>query len=97
MGTESIVKASKSCFFCGSERQLERHHIYMGVANRKLAEEDGTWVWLCAECHRGTHGVHGAYGHDRDQALKQAGEWAWVHHYGKTKEDFIKRYGRNYI
>ena len=93
---ESIVKTSKSCFFCGSERELERHHILMG-ANRKLCEEDGLWVWLCPRCHRGDWGVHGYHGHEYDLALKRAGEWAWIHHYDKTKEDFIARYGKNYV
>lgn len=94
---ESIVKAAKSCFFCGSEKDLERHHIYMGLANRKLSEEDGLWVWLCPKCHRGDWGVHGYHGHEYDLALKRAGEWAWVHHTGGTIEDFRKRYGKNYI
>lgn len=68
-----------------------------GTANRKLADKDGLWVWLCESCHRGTYGVHGKEGHSRDLSLKMAGEYAWMKHYGKTEEDFRQRYGKNYL
>lgn len=91
---QSIVKQSKSCFFCGRETGLERHHCLHGTANRKLAEEDGLWVWLCGECHRSVHGYNGR---DLDVALKRAAEYAWITVNGKTTEDFVKRYGKNWL
>lgn len=94
---QSIIKESKSCFFCGSERDLERHHCLKGTANRKLAEKDGLWVWLCPDCHRGTWGVHGYKGHELDVTLKKAAEYAWLKQNGKTVEDFISRYGKSYL
>ena len=94
---ESIIKQSKSCFFCGSERALERHHILKGSANRKLAEEDGLWVWLCPECHRGTNGVHGKNGHEKDVTLKLTAEYAWLKYYNLSETDFRLRYGKNYL
>lgn len=93
---KSIIKESKSCFFCGSERQLERHHC-MKAQNRKRAEQQGLWVWLCMDCHRGTYGVHGKYGHEKDVALKKAAEYAWLKTYNKTIEDWIKEYGKNWL
>ena len=94
---KSIIKESKSCFFCGSESGLEKHHCMHGTANRKLAEEDGLWVWLCSDCHRGTYGVHGYAGHDYDLTLKRAAEYAWLKENGKTVADWIKRYGKNWL
>lgn len=94
---QSIIKESKSCFFCGDERACEKHHIVFGTANRKLAEEDGLWVWLCPDCHRGTYGVHGYAGHDRDLALKRAAEYAWIRKNDSSVEEWIKRYGKNYL
>ena len=94
---DSIIKTAKSCFFCGSEENLERHHAMHGTANRKLAEEDGLWVWCCPECHTGTWGVHGKYGHGKDLTLKMAAEYAWIRTTGKTEADWIKRYGKNYL
>lgn len=93
---QSIVKQSDSCFFCGAVG-TERHHCLHGTANRKLAEEDGLWVWLCAECHRGTNGVHGKNGQEKDETLKRAAEYAWITKNGKTVEDWIKRYGKNWL
>lgn len=93
----SIIKHGKFCFFCGSERDLERHHCMHGTANRRLAEEDGLWVWLCPECHRGTNGVHGKNGHGKDITLKKAAEYMWLRCYEKTETDWIRRYGKNYL
>lgn len=93
----SIIKHGKSCFFCGSEQNLERHHAVFGVANRKLAQEDGLWTWVCPECHRGTNGVHGKNGHGKDLTLKMAAEYAWMKCYGKTEAEWIQRYGKNYL
>lgn len=76
---------------------MEKHHAMHGTANRRIAEVHGLWVWVCAECHRGTYGVHGKYGHGKDLTLKMAAEHAWMKHYGKTEEDFIKVYGKNYL
>ena len=94
---DSIIKTAKSCYFCGSERNLEKHHAMHGTANRKLAERDGLWVWVCPDCHRGTYGVHGKHGHGKDMTLKMAAEYAWIKHNNKTEKDWIKRYGKNYL
>ena len=41
------------CWKCGKWGQMERHHIFEGVANRKKSEEYGLVVLLCGEeCHR---------------------------------------------
>lgn len=68
-----------------------------GTANRKLAEQDGLWVWLCPECHRGKYGVHGYAGHDMDVALKKAAEYAWITTNKATVNEFITRYGKNWL
>lgn len=93
---ESIVRSKKECFFCMRERGLERHHCLHGTANRRLAEEDGLWVWLCPECHRGTYGIHGKNGAGRDLTLKQAAQVAYMMQ-GHTEDDFRNRYGSSYI
>lgn len=86
----------KFCAACGSRCNLERHHIFFGAANRKLSEEDGLTVMLCAEHHRGNTGVHG--GNRRlDLDLKAAAQYMYMSHYGKTLDEFIQRYGKNYM
>jgi hypothetical protein len=47
------------------------------------------------EHHTGRLGIH--FNKKENLKLKQECEKAWLDHYGKTKEDFIRRYGRNYL
>ena len=83
----------------GIQRTLmlcERHEVFFGP-NRQRSIKDGLIVFLTPEMHRGTIGVHGKRGHDFDIYLKQKGQKAWQEYYNKTKEDFIKEYGKSYI
>lgn len=91
---KSIIQDKRECLVCGGWN-VEEHHIYFGVAKRKLSEEYGLKVWLCPTHHRGTIGVHGKDGHKLDLELKQLGQKAfeWQH----TRDEFIKTFGRNYL
>lgn len=87
---KSIIQTDKECFLCGRQTGLHLHHVCHGF-NRKKADEDGLTVYLCVECHTNLHqrGWH-------DKELKAIAEKAWCDHYGKTKEEFIARYGKSY-
>lgn len=75
-------------------RNSERHEIF-GASNRNKSIEDGLIVFLTREQHRGNGSVHLA---PKEWLwLKEEGQKAWQNHYGKTKYDFIKRYGRSYL
>lgn len=89
---KSIISNQKKCFLCPSTVDLEKHHCIFGTANRKKAEQDGLWVYLCPTCH---HAVHN---HDiRDKAvLQKMAQEHWQARFG-SKEDFIRRYGRSYL
>lgn len=84
------------CIECG-RNNCEKHEVFFGTANRKLSIEDGLVIPLCkAEHHKGNLiGIH------QDQKLnekwKKKAQRKWQEYYGRTKEDFIKRYGRSYI
>ena len=93
---KSIISNDKCCYACGSVNNLHYHHIVFGK-NRKKADEDGLTVYLCYAHHEGTDGVHGKNGHNLDKYLKEIAEERWIEYYGKSKDDFRKRYGRNYI
>ena len=77
------------CWPCGTE---QIHHVWRGSANRRLADQDGLWVRLCPEHHRILHD-QGTY----DNHLMEVGERMWILKYGKTKEEFTKRYGKNIL
>ena len=73
-----------------------RHEVFFGTKNRQKSIKDGLVVFLTPEMHNmNNQGVH--FNRAFDIHLKQIGQEAWMEHYGKTKEDFIKEYGRNYL
>lgn len=68
------------------------HHCLHGYGRRKLADQDGLTVNLCQKCHSR---LHDKGEHDLD--LEIIAEKAYLSHYNKSIEDFIARYGKNYI
>ena len=91
----SIISTELKCYICGKRQKMELHHIF-GAANRSKSDKDGLIVYLCHDCHNEPpNGVH----HNRgmDLQLKQIGQKAWMEHYGKTEEEFIKAYGKSYL
>ena len=91
---KSIIQDLKECYVC-STYEVEDHHIYFGTAKRRKSEKYGLKVWLCPEHHRGTHGVHGKYGHELDTRLKRKAQEEFERIY--TREEFIKTFGRSYL
>lgn len=94
--TKSIISDKKECYICKSTNNLHLHHIMFGK-NRKKADIDGLAVYLCYCHHESENGVHGRLGHELDIFLKKLAEEKWLEHYNKTIDDFISRYGRNYL
>jgi hypothetical protein len=92
---KSLLQRNKACYVCGTTLNLHLHHIFYGTANRKLSDEDGCVIYLCLNHHTGAQGVH----HNRkiDLILKARCQIEWQKQNNKTKEDFIKRYGRSYL
>lgn len=88
---------NKICAVCGSSNNIHIHHIIFGK-NRKKADEDKLVIPLCYEHHEGMHGVHGKYGSELDLKLKKEAEIKWLlQDYDRSINDFIKRYGKNYL
>lgn len=92
---KSLLQRNEACYICGTTLNLHLHHIFYGTANRKLSDADGCVVYLCQRHHTGAGGVHG--NRKIDLTLKARCEVAWIEKYNKTIEEFIERYGRNYI
>lgn len=96
---KSVIQTKKECYLCRvmlaeeNTRQLESHHIFGGSANRRKSEADGLKVWLCHEHHQGNDGVH--FNPVLMEFLKKRGQLKYEETH--TREEFIKRYGRNYL
>lgn len=75
---------------------LVRHEIFFGRKNRQKSIEDGLVVFLTPQLHNmSDYGVH--FNTTFDKELKKIGQQRWQEYYKKSEEDFIKRYGKNYL
>lgn len=89
----AVFKKTDECYVCGSP-YVEKHHIFYGVANRKLSEQYGMVVALCPEHHRGTHGVH--FNKVLDQHLKETAQKYFEAEIG-TRDTFRAIFGKSYL
>jgi hypothetical protein len=65
----------------------------MLFGNKKsFADEDGLTVQLCHSHHMRLHQQQ-----EHQLELKQLAEEVWLKHYNKTIEDWIERYGKNFL
>lgn len=91
--TVSKICNKKRCLVCGTIFNLHRHHVF-GAGNRKYAEQDGLWVYLCGHHHNlSKDGVH--FNKELDIGLKQLGQTTYEKTH--TRQEFMERYGRNYL
>lgn len=80
------------CPICGRYAELERHHMLHG-SQRARAEEDNLVIGICGTCHRNLHD-HGTF----DRVLQMEAEHQWLKQDpNRTVDDFIRRYGKNYL
>lgn len=89
-----IMPKSKLYSTVRTEIYKERHEVYFSKAYRQKSINDGLIVFLTHESHRGTNGVHGKNGDKLNRQLKRLAQKAWCKYYNKTKEEFIKEYGK---
>ena len=75
-----------------------RHEIFFGYSNgnRDKSIEDGLVIFLRPEDHNMSEkGIHA--NREFDLYAKRKAQLRWMEFYGKTAEQFIKRYGKNYL
>ena len=97
---KSIIQQDKTrCFLCGrngSFDTLDEHHVYEGP-NKPISEKYGLKVYLHHnECH--IFGKNSVHNNARvNKALKAVVQKRAMKHYGWSVEDFIDKFGKNYI
>ena len=73
-----------------------RHEVMYGTSNRKKSIEDGLIIFLKPEQHNmSKKGIH--FNREYDLIAKRSAQARWCEYYEKTTEDWIERYGRNYL
>ena len=80
------------CFICG-KHPTELHHIFTS-SRRKLADEDGLTVYLCHKCHN-EPGYSAHYNKELRGYLQAMAQVKYEETH--THEEFMERYGKNYI
>lgn len=72
-----------------------KHHI-MGGAYRKKSDEDGLVIFLTPELHNmSNQGIH--FNKWFDNYAKKEAQKKWMEYYNKTVDDWVARYGHNYL
>ena len=98
MSKEEFCIMPQSPFY-STYRSIERchrHEVFFGTANRQKSIRDGLVVFLKPEEHNmSSRGVH--FNREFDLHLKRIAEQRWCEYYGKTIDEFIKEYGRNFL
>ena len=88
---KSIISNANKCYYCGSNRNLEKHHCLLGTANRRKADKDGLWVYLCHDCHQDVHN----YNTIARKSLQKEAQKAYERTH--SREEFMERYHFNYL
>lgn len=86
---ESLISNEKECYLCGNPT-VHKHHIYKGVKCRKIADEQGLWVYLCPKHHEQVHSDR-----DLDVALMRFGQQLFEKTH--TREEFRKLFIKSYL
>lgn len=90
----SIIQDEKECYVTGSQRNLDRHHVYR-AARRKLSEKYGLWVWLDHSVHMALHDHRRPYD-TLENDLKKVAQQAFEDN-GGTREEFMRIFSANYL
>ena len=97
---KSYIQNTKECYLCRkfydicNDVGLHEHHIYEGIANRRISEKMGAKIWLCGTHHNlSNDGIHFNKGIDLE-VKKEAQELFERKH---SREEFMKLIGKNYL
>lgn len=93
---ENIENAEKGrCFFCGTDQNIELHHIFPGI-NRQKSDRLGLLVPLCHNHHNEPpHGVH--FSTETALIMKRYGQLRAMNENGWGIQRFVEEFGQNYL
>ena len=87
----SIIQQDLSkCYFCNNKSK-DWHELIKG-RNRKKCIHWGLCVKICRNCHEKTENDSEFY-----QETRKLAQIEWQKYYKKSKEEFIKEFGRSYL
>ena len=90
---KSIIQTDDKCYICRKAFGTDTHHIF-GAADRWKSEADGLTVRLCRRCH---DDVHFSKDKSKDLMDRLHREGQKAYEQTHTREEWMIRYGRNYL
>lgn len=92
---QSIIQQTERCYLCNGKYNLETHHIFFGNPGRRISDDNGFTVRLCADCHKWSK-TSPHRNRQTDLMLKEICQAAYEKQ-GHSREEFINLIGRNYL
>ncbi len=94
------MQTEKECYLCRKDFDikndvgLHEHNIFEGNANRRISEQMGAKIWLCADHHNmSDYGIH--FNKDVDLEVKKEAQKRFEETH--SREEFVSLIGRNYL
>ena len=78
------------CEWCGAMHACNRHHVFMGTANRAKSEKWGMVVDLCYDCHALVHT-------DYQERVRMCKVYQRKFETLYDRETFMREFGRSYL
>lgn len=92
---KSVLHKKKECYVCGTTLGLHEHHVFNGIANRKISEKRGLKIWLCGYHHNlSNEGIH--FNVELDRQVKEMAQEYYEQNIG-SREDFRREFGKSYL
>lgn len=91
---KSILQEEKECLVCKTTQNLHEHHVFEGTANRKISEQTGLKIWLCAYHHNMSNdGIH--FNKELDLSVKRMAQEKFEETH--TREEFRSLFGKSWL
>ncbi len=92
----SILQSSKRCFVCGTIKNIHCHHVFSGVAHRKISDQEGLTIYLCAKHHNmSDEGIH--FNKELDLRVKQMAQTEWLVLHHNDLDKWYKLFHRSWL
>ena len=101
----SLLQETKECYLCRKalgpaadlpSEGLEKHHIIYGTGNRKIADREGLWIYLC-HYHHNQDEKSGSVHYKRQvrEELSQEAERAFLQNH--SLDDWMRLFTKNWL
>ena len=91
---KSVIQTKKQCFVCATTSNLHLHHVFYGSSNRKMSDKYGLTIYLCADHHTGSSGIH--FNKALDEGVKMLAQSKFEELYG-SRDEFRRLFSKSVL